>query len=155
MNELHLFVDNDVMRVTLRGVPDHPGVAAEVFSALGDLGLNVDLVVASGRSDQRADISVAVQDSHRIQVVAALKDLAPRIGAVDTIYDMEVALVGIAGPELARQPGVAGRVFRAISKKGINIELISTSLLSVLCLINRFWLEYAEEAIREEFGLAW
>ncbi|MBK8228974.1 MAG: ACT domain-containing protein [Candidatus Eisenbacteria bacterium] len=154
MNELHLFVDNDVMRVTLRGVPDHPGVAAEVFSALGDLGLNVDLVVASGRSDQRADISVAVQDSHRIQVVAALKDLAPRIGAVDTIYDMEVALVGIAGPELARQPGVAGRVFRAISKKGINIELISTSLSSVLCLINRSWLEYAEEAIREEFGLA-
>ncbi|MBK8232914.1 MAG: ACT domain-containing protein [Candidatus Eisenbacteria bacterium] len=154
MNELHLFVDNDVMRVTLRGVPDHPGVAAEVFSALGDLGLNVDLVVASGRSDQRADISVAVQDSHRIQVVAALKDLAPRIGAVDTLYDMEVALVGLAGADLAPQPGVAGRVFRAISKKGINIELISTSLSSVLCLINRSWLEYAEEAIREEFGLA-
>lgn len=152
MSELHLFVDCDVMRVTLLGVPDHPGVAAEVFSALGELGVNVDLVVACGRPGGRADISVAVQESQRVRVVAALKELAPKIGAHDTAYDMEVALVGIAGPNLSRQPGVAGRLFKAISRKGLNIELISTSLSSVLCLIERSWTDEAVAGIREEFG---
>lgn len=153
MSELHLFVDRDVMRVTLAGVPDHPGVAAEVFSALGDLGVNVDLVVSSGRPDARADISVAVQESQRVRVVAALKELGPKIGALDTIYDMEVALVGIAGPNISRQPGIAGRVFKAISRKGLNIELISTSLSSVLCMIERSWTDEAAAGLREEFDL--
>ncbi|MFN8547056.1 MAG: ACT domain-containing protein [Candidatus Eisenbacteria bacterium] len=153
MNDLHLFVDRDVMRVTLVGVPDNPGVAAEVFSALGDLGVNVDLVVAQRRADGRADISVAVQESQRVHVVAALKEIAPRVGAHDTIYDMDVAIVGVAGPG-SQQPGTAGRVFKAVSKQGLNIELISTSLSSVLCMIDRSWVEEASMGLREEFGLS-
>lgn len=152
MHELHLFVDRDVMRVTLLGVPDHPGVAAEIFGALGDQGVNIDLIVSSGRADRRADISLAVQESRRAHVVAALKDIATKVRALDTAYNLDVGLVGITGSGLVGQPGVAARLFRAVSGRGINVDLVSTSLASVICMVHRLHVDDAADGIRREFG---
>lgn len=153
MNELHAFLDRDVIRVTLRGVPNHPGIAADVFGRLGTEGMNVELVVSSGRADGLADITLAVRESLRAPAVAALKALVPKIGAHDIDFQVEVALVGISGPGIAQQPGIAARVFRAISSKGLNIDLISTSFSSVVCMVDESWANDALESIRAEFGL--
>ncbi len=154
MEGLRAVSNRDVTKVTLEGVPDNPGIAGEIFGALGMRGLNVELVVSTGGSRGRADISLAISRSQEQQSLATLEEIRREVGATSVQVDSQVALVSLVGHSLTSQPGVAGCMFGALSRAGVNIEVISTSLSSVTCMIREEMVDKAILAIREEFDLA-
>jgi aspartate kinase len=151
MEQLRVEMNKDVSRILLRGVPDRPGIAAEIFGELGTRGFNVEMVVTTGGTRGTADICLAVTQSQQSAVREALQHGPGAIIAADIAVDNQVALVSIVGPSLAKVPGVAGRTFKALSGRGINIDVISTSLVSVTCLIARDRAEEAVAALEGEF----
>jgi aspartate kinase len=154
MVNLHAVANRDVTKITIEGVPDRPGIAAEIFGALGNLGFNIELVVSTGGAGGRADISLAVSRSQEEAIVRALEQIRDEVGARALTASSQVALVSIIGQHLSTEPGIAGRMFRALSAQGINIEVISTSMSSVTCLIEEVRADDALVALRKEFGLS-
>ena len=152
MSELYPVANREVSKITLEGVPDRPGIAAEIFGTLGMQGFNVELVVATGGAGGRADISFAVSRSDEERVMRALEEIREEVGARDLQVNSHVALVSIVGQHLSTEPGIAGRMFRALSHQGINIEAISTSMSSVTCMIEEGRTEEAMVALRAEFA---
>ncbi len=153
MEKVRVDLNAGVSRVLLRGVPDRPGIAAEIFGALGAKGFNVELVVTTGGTRGTADICLAVSQQQREQVVESLLKGQDQMTAAEIVADNDVALVSIVGSNLAKIPGVAGRMFKALSSRGINIEVISTSLGSVTCMISRDRAVEAVAALEGEFLL--
>lgn len=153
MEGLRAVANRDVTKITLEGVPDRPGIAAEVFGALGQLGFNVELVVSTGGSHGTADISLAVARGQEREILNALESIRREVGARGLHRNSKVALISLVGQSLSTEPGTAGRMFGALSRSGVNIEVISTSLFSVTCMIEEQFAEQALTALREEFGL--
>ncbi|MFH1143962.1 MAG: ACT domain-containing protein [Candidatus Eisenbacteria bacterium] len=151
MDKLRIESNKNISKIVLRGVPDRPGIAADIFGALGDKGFNVELVVTSGGTRGTADICLAVSQDQEHDIQATLKSIRDQVQARDIQADTEVALVSVTGPNLAKIPGVAGRLFNALSKRGINIDVISTSLSSVTCMIAVEETERAVAALEGEF----
>lgn len=154
MEGLHAVANREITKITLDGVPDRPGIAAEIFGTLGSLGFNIELVVSTGGSGGRANISLAVSRGQEDAVLQALERIRAEVGAGALHKNSTVALVSIIGQHLSTEPGIAGRMFQALSKRGINIEVISTSMSSVTCLIEEAKTEAAMTALRAEFGVA-
>jgi aspartate kinase len=154
MVQMHAVANRDVSKITLEGVPDRPGIAAEIFQTLGGKGFNVELVVSTGSSGGRADISFAVSRAEEESVLRALETIRDEVGARTLNASSEVALVSIVGQHLSTEPGIAGRMFSALSGRGVNIEIISTSMSSVTCLIDEGQVDNALQALRQEFGLS-
>lgn len=153
MEPLRAMANREITKITLEGVPDRPGIAAEVFGALGQLGFNVELVVSTGGTHGTADISLAVVRSQEQKVLDALESIRRDVGARGLHRNSKVALVSLLGHGLSTEPGIAGRMFGALSRIGVNIEVISTSLSSVTCMIDERDCEPALEALRSEFHL--
>jgi len=151
MNELYPVANRDVSKITLEGVPDRPGIAAEIFGTLGIQGFNVELVVSTGGAGGRADISFAVTRTDEEKVLRALETVRDEVGARSLQVNSRVALVSIVGQHLSTEPGIAGRMFRTLSHHGINIEAISTSMSSVTCMIEEARTEEAMAALKTEF----
>jgi aspartokinase len=129
----------------------HRPIAAEIFGTLGVQGFNVELVVSTGGTRGTADICLAVAETQEADIRRALEKMKGDMLAGEIASDSSVALVSVTGQNLAKVPGVAGRMFRALSSKGINIEIISTSLASVTCMIPRDRTEEALAALEGEF----
>ncbi len=153
MEGLHAVANRSITKITLEGVPDRPGIAAEIFGTLGSLGFNIELVVSTGGSGGRADISLAVSRMQEEAILRALEGIRVEVGARALRKNSTVALVSILGQHLSTEPGIAGRMFQALSKRGINIEVISTSMSSVTCLIDEVKTEEAMAALGTEFGV--
>ena len=151
MEALRVVANKQVSKLVLRGVPDTPGIAAEIFGTLGGRGFNVELVVSTGGARGTADICLAVSEVEQDEVRVAMEKVREEVMGTDVVVDSDVALVSVVGPNLAKVPGVAGRMFKSLSGKGINIEIISTSLSSVTCLIPREKTEEAVAALEGEF----
>ncbi len=153
MVHLQAVVNRDITKITLEGVPDRPGIAAEIFGTLGNKGFNVELVVSTGSGSGRADISFAVARTEEEAILKELELIRDEVGARALHANSSVALVSIVGQNLSTEPGIAGRMFRALSGGGINIEIISTSMSSVSCLIEEVGAAEALAALRKEFNL--
>jgi aspartate kinase len=153
MEGLRAFANREITKVTFEGVPDRPGIAAEIFGALGRHGINVDLVVSAGGRDGTADISLALAETQDPAVGEALEVIRREVGARAMQRSSGAALVSLLGLGLQTEPGIAGRVFGALSRAGINIEAISTSVSSVTCMIEETRCEAALAALRHEFNL--
>ena len=141
----------DVMRTNVRPRTFPYGIAAEVFGSLGTMGFNVELVVSTGGTQGTADICLAVAANQQDAVGEALEEIRTKTMGTWVVTDSEVALVSVVGSNLSKVPGVAGRMFKALSGKGINIEIISTSLSSVTCLIPKDKTVEAVAALEGEF----
>jgi aspartate kinase len=151
MEQLRVELNQEISRILLRGVPDRPGIAAEIFGELGSRGFNVEMVVTTGGTRGTADICLAVSRVQQDAVREALEHGPGKIVAAEIAIDNQVALVSVVGPILAKVPGVAGRAFKALSARGINIDVISTSLVSVTCMIARDRAPEAVAALEAEF----
>lgn len=151
MEQLRIESNQEISRILLRGVPDRPGIAAEIFGELGSRGFNVEMVVTTGGTRGTADICLAVSRAQQDAVREALAQGAGKIAPADITIDNQVALVSVVGGSLAKVPGVAGRAFKALSARGINIDVISTSLVSVTCMIARDRAPEAVAALEAEF----
>jgi aspartate kinase len=151
MIDVHIASNANIAKVTLHSLPDKPGIAAEIFGKLGAQGFNVELVITGISYKGRTDVTFAVTENELDAVEALLEKMKSEIGAEKVSHTTSVALVSIAGHQLAQTPGVAGRMFNALSKAGINIDTISTSMSSVTCMIERDKAKEAVDALRKEF----
>ena len=153
MEGLRAIANREITKVTFVGVPDQPGMAAEIFGALGRRGINVELVASTGGQEGTADISLAITRSQAHGVVEALEAIRRDVGARALHRNSEAALVSLLGHGLQTEPGIAGRMCGALSRAGVNIEAISTSMSSVTCMIEDARCETAMAALRQEFNL--
>ena len=144
----------DQAKVTIRGVPDRPGIAAQVFGTVSDHGIVVDMIVQNVSRDGLSDISFTVPRADRPTVVATLEEVAKKIGAESVTYDDRIAKVSIVGVGMRSHSGVAARMFRALSREGVNIHMISTSEIAVSCVIEDKYAELAVRALHDAFELA-
>jgi len=140
-----------IAKVTLHNVIDRPGVAAEIFSALGEHGLNVELISTSSAGRGRADIAFAVLDADLTDVAKLLEAIKGNFGARNIVVERDRALITIYGTRLATTPGAAGKIFKVLSENGINIDMISASLTVLSLVVDKSKVDRAVEAIEKEF----
>ncbi|HKO23047.1 MAG TPA: aspartate kinase [Candidatus Eisenbacteria bacterium] len=145
--------DPDVAKVALLGVPDRPGVAAEIFRAIGGQGVNVRMIVQASGSDGKNDVTFAV-GSHEVRgVLPVVEDLRKRMGARAFVYDPDVAILSVVGEGLATSPGTAGEVFAALAAEKVNIDIISTSSITITCIVRKEDLDRAVKALHAALKL--
>ncbi len=145
--------NTQLAKITLHGVVDRPGVAAEIFSALGQHGLNIELISTSLVGRGRADISFAVLESSLENVCKVLETIKDRFGTPKIDVDKDCALITIYGSMLFSTSGIAGKIFAKLSDQGINIEMISASLSALSIVVRREKIKEAVTVIRTEFGV--
>ena len=145
--------DADVAKIALVGVPDRPGIASEIFQAVGGQGVNVRMIVQASGSDGRNDVTFTV-GSHEVNtVLPVLEEVRKKIGARAFLYDPDVAMLSVVGEGLATSPGTAGLVFAALAAAGVNIDLISTSSITITCVVREADAERAVRSLHEALKL--
>jgi aspartate kinase len=145
--------DRSQAKVSLLRVPDRPGIAAQVFGALGAKTIVVDMIVQNISRDGFTDISFTVPRGDAAKATAGLDEIAKAVGAQGVLHDERVAKISIVGVGMRSHSGVAARMFGAMSREGINIQMISTSEIAVSCVIEDKYAELAVRALHDAFEL--
>jgi len=140
-------------KVTLHRVVDQPGVAADIFSALGQQGLNIELISTSSLGKGQADISLAVLEANLADVCKVLDNLRRKYRPKDVIIDRDCAMITVYGSRLSSTSGLAGKIFTQLSERKINIEMINASMSALNVVVKRERVIDAIGAIRAEFGI--
>jgi aspartate kinase len=143
----------DEAKLTVRRVPDRPGVAAAVFGALTAENVNVDMIVQNISEDGMTDMTFTVGRSDLPRAQAALDAARPQIGYSDLLADTNVAKISVVGIGMRSHAGIASTMFRALADKGINIQVISTSEIKVSILIAADYTELAVRSLHTAYGL--
>ncbi len=141
--------DADVAKIALLGVPDRPGVAAEIFRAVGGHGVNVRMIVQASGEGGKNDVTFAVGTHDVKTVLPIVEEMRKQLGARAFVYDPDVAIISVVGEGLAMSPGTAGAVFEALAKAEVNIELISTSSITITCMVRQQDVERAVRSLHE------
>ena len=146
--------DTSESKLTILGVPDKPGVASQVFTALAEAHVNIDMIVQNTPAEgDVTDISFTAPKGEADAAQRVLQDLAPQIGARSVTRDDQVAKVSLVGAGMKTHPGVAAKMFSALSDAGVNLEMISTSTIRISVVIEIGDVETAVRAIHEAFEL--
>jgi aspartate kinase len=145
--------DTSEAKLTLVGVPDRPGVAARVFRALADAGVNIDMIVQNVSSAGLTDISFTLPKSDFAVAEPILEAACSDVGASGWTHDSDIAKVSLIGAGMRSHPGVAADMFEALSEAGINIEIISTSSIRISCVVRASEVEQAVQAVHDKFQL--
>jgi aspartate kinase len=144
----------DEAKITLHKVPDKPGVASAIFGPLADAGVNVDMIVQNVSEDGKTtDLTFTCTRGELARALAAIESHAKAIQYRDVTHDAAVAKVSIIGIGMRAHPGVAQMMFRTLSDKGINIQVISTSEIKVSVLIAEEYVELAVRALHSAYEL--
>ncbi|MCH2458974.1 MAG: aspartate kinase [Henriciella sp.] len=144
----------DEAKVTLYGVEDKPGVSARIFSMLADAGVNVDMIVqANARGPERANMVFTCTSADSENAEKILLESKADIGFESLSVSRDVAKVSVIGVGMKSHTGVAGTMFDALYRKGINIDVISTSEIKISVLIDAAYTELAVRALHTAFGL--
>ncbi len=145
--------DTDEAKITVTGVVDRPGVAGQLFRALADRNVNVDVIVQNVSEDGATDISFTVPHGEYEQAVVVCEDQLASIGAAEVKADPAIARVTVVGAGMKSHPGVAATVFETLAVAGINIEMISTSSIRISCIVDQEQVERAVQALHDAFDL--
>ena len=143
----------DDAKITLRRVPDRPGIAATVFGALAGQNVNVDMIVQNTAADGTTDMTFTVGKADLPRAHAALDEIKHAVGFQEILSDPNVAKISVVGVGMRSHAGVANTMFQALADKGINIEVISTSEIKVSVLIAADYTELAVRALHTAYGL--
>jgi aspartate kinase len=143
----------DDAKITLRRVPDRPGVAAAVFGALSDHNVNVDMIVQNISADGTTDMTFTVGKADLPRAQATLAEAQAQIGFSEVLADSDVTKISVVGVGMRSHSGVANTMFRALADKAINIQVISTSEIKVSVLIAAEYTELAVRALHTAYGL--
>jgi aspartate kinase len=143
----------DDAKLTVRRVPDRPGIAATIFGELSAQNINVDMIVQNLAADGTTDMTFTVGKSDLPRARAALDSIRPQIGYAELLADPNVAKISVVGVGMRSHAGVANTMFRALADKAINIQVISTSEIKVSVLIAAEYTELAVRALHTAYGL--
>ncbi len=145
--------DLDVAKVTVVGVPDRPGIAAAIFQPLATAGISIDTIVQNAGIENITDLTFTVAKSQLSKAMEVVKPIARSIGARECTSDSKLGKISIIGTGMQNTPGYAARMFRALSEKGINIQLITTSEIRITCIISDAEIKDAVRALHRAFEL--
>jgi aspartate kinase len=140
-------------KLTVFGVPDRPGVAARVFRALADSGVNIDMIVQNVSEQGLTDISFTVPKADLAVAEPILEAACKEVEAAGFTQDSDIAKVSLIGAGMRSHPGVAADMFEALAEAGINIEIISTSSIRISCVVRAAEVERAVRAVHDKFQL--
>ncbi|HEX7886265.1 MAG TPA: aspartate kinase [Phenylobacterium sp.] len=144
----------DEAKISLFGLPDHPGVSSIIFGALADANVNVDMIVQShARTADTANMEFTVGKRDAQRAVEIVRAVQPEIGFDDVQVDEDVAKVSVIGVGMRSHTGVAKSMFEALASKGVNIQVISTSEIKISVLIDAAYTELAVRALHAAYGL--
>ena len=141
----------DEAKITIRDIPDRPGIAARVFGLMGENKLYVNMIVQSTGKDNKASISFTVLKSDLAKAMGLCDSLKNELGASRIDSKQNIAIVSAVGVGMLSSYGVAGRIFQVLSEQNINIEMISTSEIGISCVIDDMYAELATKAIHRAF----
>ncbi|MBV8705071.1 MAG: aspartate kinase, partial [Acetobacteraceae bacterium] len=143
----------DEAKITLRRVPDRPGIAAALFGTLSEQNVNVDMIVQNVSADGTTDLTFTVGKADLPRAEAALDGVRAQVGYAEVLADPDVAKVSVVGVGMRSHAGVASTMFSALADKAINIQVISTSEIKVSVLIAAEYTELAVRALHAAYGL--
>jgi aspartate kinase len=145
--------NRDEAKVTIRGVPDQPGVASRIFGPISAAYLNIDMIIQNVAQDGTTDLTFTVNRSEYAEAMQLLNDIAKELNARDVVGDDTLAKIAIVGVGMRSHSGVAAKMFETLATEGINIELISTSEIKISVGVNDKYLELAVRALHKAFEL--
>jgi len=145
--------DRNQAKITVVGVPDRPGIAADLFSAVAGASISVDMIIQNVSQGSLADISFTVPRTDLPRALPMMEKAKIELGAQTIEVKDEIAKVSIVGVGMRSHSGVASRMFQALSREGINILMISTSEIKISCVLDERDLDSAINALHQEFAL--
>lgn len=147
--------DRSEAKITVRGVPDHAGVAGKIFRSVADNEIDIDMVLQniSGTSSGRTDITFTLSKTNGPKAVSSLEKLKGELGFDGVLYDEHVGKVSLVGAGMRSHPGVTATFCEALANAGVNIEIINTSEIRISVLIRDTELDDAVRAIHDAFDL--
>jgi aspartate kinase len=143
----------DEAKITVKRVPDRPGIAAAIFGPLSNAGINVDMIVQNISDDGTTDMTFTIGRADLPRAKATLAEHRANIGYAEMLEDADVAKISVVGVGMRSHTGVANTMFSALAGKGINIQVISTSEIKVSVLIAADYTELAVRALHTAYGL--
>jgi aspartate kinase len=146
--------DKDEVKVTIRALPDQPGIVAKIFGALAEANISVDMIVQSESLGGKTDLTFTVTRTDKDQTGDVARAVAAKVGAGAVALDDTVAKISIVGAGMRSHAGVAAKMFRLLADHEINIQAISTSEIRVSCLVEQARVDDAVRTLHEGFGLA-
>ncbi len=146
-------INKNEAKITICDVPDQPGAAAKIFKELADSGISVDMIVQNVSHTRKTDISFTVAATEAHKAMKWTNKTAKNIGTGEVILDKDIARISIVGVGMKSHSGVAAKMFEVLAENKINIEMISTSDISISCIIKKKLAETAVRALHEKFGL--
>jgi len=145
--------DTSEAKVTVRDVPDRPGVAAEVFGRLADANVNVDMIIQNVSEAGTTDISFTTPKDDLVRATKAVREVVEDLGAREWSVDESIAKVSLVGAGMKTHPGVAALMFRSLADAGVNLDMISTSAIRISCVIAADQVDIAVRTLHKAFGL--
>jgi len=145
--------NRDEAKITIRGIPDHPGIASDVFGPIAEAGINVDVIVQNVSEDGTTDITFTVPRGGFASAMQMLRDVCKQMKARDVKGDDTVAKVSIIGVGMRSHSGVARQMFETLAKAGINIQMITTSEIKITVVLDEKYVDLAVRSLHSAFGL--
>jgi aspartate kinase len=145
--------NRDEAKLTVRGVPDQPGVAYRILGPIGDANIEVDMIVQNIANDGTTDLTFTVHRGELKKALAVLEGAAKTLGAREVVGDDRIVKISLVGVGMRSHAGIAGEMFKALAKEGINIQMISTSEIKISVVVDERYLELGVRALHEAFGL--
>jgi aspartate kinase len=145
--------DTNVSKVTVVGVPDHPGIAAAIFEPLARANISVDTIVQNASINNITDLTFTVTRSDSLKAMSIVEPVVKSIGGKQCVTDSTLAKVSVVGTGMQNAPGYAARMFRVLHEQGINIQLITTSEIRITCIISENKVKDAVQALHKAFEL--
>ena len=145
--------DKNQARITLKKVPDQPGIAAKIFTPISENGIIVDMIIQNTRSSGQTDLTFTVPKSDFEKALEIQKAVAAKIGAEDVFGDKNIAKVSVIGVGMRNHSGVASTMFNTLAGENINIAMISTSEIRISCVVEEKYTELAVRVLHSAFGL--
>ncbi len=140
-------------KITVNKVPDRPGIAAKIFTAVSEANIVVDIIVQNISHASTTDITFTVAKADAKKAYKIMEGMAKEIGADSVSVDEDIAKVSIVGLGMVSHAGIASKMFSVLSAEGVNIQAITTSEIKVSCVIERKYGELAVQALHKAFGL--
>ena len=145
--------ERGVARITLRAVPDRPGIAAAVFEPLAESNISVDTIVQNASAERLTDLSFTVDRSDLRAALQVTEGVAGTIGAGECVSHDNLGQVSIVGTGMQNAPGVAAVMFSALAEAGVNIEMITTSQIRITCVVDEAQVNDAVRTLHDAFEL--
>jgi aspartate kinase len=146
--------NRDEAKLTIRGVPDQPGVAYKIVGPAGEANIEVDMIVQNIAEDGSTDFTFTVNRSDYNRALNILNKTANELGAREVVGDERIVKISLVGVGMRSHAGIASKMFAALSQEGINIQMISTSEIKISVVVDEKYLELGVRALHEAFDLA-